>query len=66
MSRRDSSDEGSHHMVSMRNKKIIIKYCLLSRALISCYISGQLEADNEKLCAKEPCLLLTKNPEANG
>ena len=33
----DGSDEGSQHMVSMRNKKnylsIIIKYSLLSRAL---------------------------------
>ena len=33
-SRRDGSDEGSQHMVSMRNKKTIIKYSLLSRALI--------------------------------
>ena len=34
----DSSDEGSQHMVSMRNKNnypsIIIKYSLLSRALL--------------------------------
>lgn len=36
-SRRDGSDEGSHYMVSMRDKKnhscIIIKYTLLSKAL---------------------------------
>ena len=35
-SHRDGSDEGSHHMVLMRNKKtyssIMIKYSLLSRA----------------------------------
>ena len=34
-SRRDGSDEGSQHMVSMRNTKIIIKYSLLSRALFN-------------------------------
>ena len=37
LSRRDGSDEGSQHMVSMKNKKnypsIIIKYSLLYRAL---------------------------------
>ena len=36
-SRRDGSDEGSQHMISVRNKKnypsIIIKYPLLPRAL---------------------------------
>ena len=32
-SRQDGSDEGSQHMVLMRNKKIIIKYSLLSRAV---------------------------------
>ena len=40
LSRRDGSDEGSQHMVSMRNIKnyslIIIKYSLLSRALGVC------------------------------
>ena len=38
LSHRDNSDEGSHHMVLMRNKKnypsITIKYPLLSRALL--------------------------------
>ena len=33
-SRRDSSDEGSQRRVSMRNKKIIIKYSLLPTALL--------------------------------
>ena len=39
LSGQDVSDEGSQHMVSVRNKKnnpsIIIKYPLLSRALVS-------------------------------
>ena len=33
-SRRAGSDEGSQHMVSMRYKKNILKYSLLSRALV--------------------------------
>ena len=31
----DGTDEGSQYMVLIRNKKIIIKYSLLSRALMS-------------------------------
>ena len=48
LSHRDGSDEGSQHMVSVRNKKnypsVIIKYSLLSRAVTALLTTSILRA----------------------